>query len=75
MLDGRAIPFRLAFSPDGLSLATTWYDNSLTVFELDPREWRRRACEIAGRNLTGTEWSQYVGAEPYRPTCRQWPEG
>jgi WD40 repeat protein len=74
-LVGPALPYELAFSPDGLSLATSWYDNSLIVFELDPREWRRRACETAGRNLTTAEWGQYVGAEPYRPTCRQWPEG
>jgi WD40 repeat protein len=74
VLEGPDVAFRLAFSPDGSSLATTWYDDSLTVFELDPREWRRRACEIAGRNLTRTEWEQYVGDEPYRPTCRQWPE-
>jgi WD40 repeat protein len=73
VFQGPANPFRLAFSPDGSSLATTWYDNSLTVFELDLREWRRRACEISGRNLTRTEWEQYVGAEPYRKTCRQWP--
>ena len=74
-LDGRATPYKLAFSPDGTSLASTWYDNSLIMWELDPQAWRRRACAIAGRNLTSAEWSQYVGAEPYRKTCRQWPKG
>jgi len=74
-LVGRALPYRLAFSPDGLSLATSWDDNSLIVWQLDVRTWLRRACEISGRNLTRTEWDQYVGAEPYRKTCSQWPEG
>jgi hypothetical protein len=37
----------LAFSLDGLSLETTWYDNSLIVWELDVRTWLRRACEMA----------------------------
>jgi WD40 repeat protein len=74
-LVGRALPYKLAFSPDGLSLATTWYDNSLIVWELDVRTWVRRACEIAGRNLTRTEWAQSLGAEPYRRTCSEWPEG
>jgi WD40 repeat protein len=68
-------PYELAFSPDGLSLATTWYDHSLIVWQLDPRAWQRRACAIAGRNLTRAEWDQYVGDEPYRRTCSQWPEG
>jgi WD40 repeat protein len=71
----RGLAGDIAFSPEGSSLATTWYYNSLIVWELDLREWRRRACEIAGRNLTSTEWDQYVGDEPYRRTCRQWPEG
>jgi WD40 repeat protein len=76
-LHGRGgLPAELAFSPDGLSLATTWYEHeTLIVWELDLRAWRRRACEIAGRNLTSTEWDQYVGAEPYQKTCSQWPEG
>jgi WD40 repeat protein/serine/threonine protein kinase/energy-coupling factor transporter ATP-binding protein EcfA2 len=74
-LVGRSGPSQLAFSPDARSLATTWFDHSLIVWDLDPQAWRRRACEIAGRNLTRTEWDQYVGAEPYRNTCRQWPEG
>ena len=74
-LVGRGLPFELAFSPDSKSLASTWYSNSLIVWELDLQAWRRRACEIAGRNLTSAEWSQYVGAEPYRRTCRQWPKG
>jgi WD40 repeat protein len=77
VLDGRTTPNRMAFAPDGSSLATTWYanDNLIIVWDLDLRSWRRRACAIAGRNLTRTEWEQYVGAEPYRRTCRQWPEG
>jgi WD40 repeat protein len=74
-LVARSNPFEMAFTSDGSSLATTWYDRSLIVWQLDPRAWRRRACAIAGRNLTRTEWDQHVGAEPDRKTCSQWPEG
>ncbi|MBA3295007.1 MAG: hypothetical protein H0T40_15035 [Geodermatophilaceae bacterium] len=33
-----------------------------------------KACELAGRNLTGEEWDRYVEGA-YAPTCRQWPAG
>jgi hypothetical protein len=36
----------------------------------------RRACAIAGRNLSLAEWHQYLGLkEPYRQTCDDWPSG
>ena len=35
----------------------------------DPDEWERRACEMAGRNLTEAEWSQTVPEREYRTTC------
>jgi DNA-binding SARP family transcriptional activator len=32
--------------------------------------WIDLACQLAGRPLTNTEWREYVGDRPYRPTCR-----
>ena len=29
---------------------------------VDPAVWRRDACELAGRNLTETEWNVYLPA-------------
>ena len=40
-----------------------------------PSAWMRGACRRAGRNLTQEEWKQYLGEEPYRKTCDNWPEG
>jgi hypothetical protein len=31
--------------------------------------WRTRICSIVRRNLTPTEWRQYVGQESNRTTC------
>lgn len=31
------------------------------------------ACDLAGRNLSLDEWLQYIGEEPYRKTCKQYP--
>jgi hypothetical protein len=32
-----------------------------------------RACRLANRNLTRTEWQRYLGGLPYRPTCPNLP--
>jgi len=41
----------------------------------DPDEWQRRACEIAGRNLTREEWTELLPDRPYRTTCSAHPGG
>ena len=36
----------------------------------DPAEWARIACEVAGRNLTESEWATYLEQfGPWRSTC------
>jgi WD40 repeat protein len=41
----------------------------------DPDEWQRRACEIAGRNLTREEWTELLPDRPYHKTCSAHPGG
>ena len=48
-------------------------DKTIILWDVDLDSWRERACQIAGRNLTRAEWGQYLGDEPYRKTCEQWP--
>ncbi len=45
----------------------------LSIWDLSVSGWIRRACDLAGRNLTRQEWSEYVGAEPYQRTCPNFP--
>jgi hypothetical protein len=69
--------------PDVQGPAETWFtaDGDLVTnsrfgvseWELDPDEWQAIACQAAGRNLTQVEWTDYLGDEPYRTTCPQWP--
>jgi DNA-binding SARP family transcriptional activator/WD40 repeat protein len=45
------------------------------VWNADPAEWVRIACGIAGRNLTASEWRQYLPDRRYLRTCPEWPAG
>jgi DNA-binding SARP family transcriptional activator/WD40 repeat protein len=38
-------------------------------WSLDPGDWAEQACAMAGRQLTRTEWAQYLPDRPYRPAC------
>jgi WD40 repeat protein/tRNA A-37 threonylcarbamoyl transferase component Bud32/energy-coupling factor transporter ATP-binding protein EcfA2 len=63
-----------ALSPDGKRLAVAGIESRAMLWEVDPAVWRRRACAIAGRNLTPEEWRLYLpAASGYRATCREWP--
>ncbi|MBK9712551.1 MAG: hypothetical protein IPO81_14735 [Kouleothrix sp.] len=45
------------------------------LWDLDAASWQAQACGIANRNLTQTEWKQFVPGEPYRATCTDLPAG
>jgi hypothetical protein len=59
--------------PDRDTLVTAGEDG-LVIWDLRPTTLAERACELAGRNLTKSEWQQFVGGD-YRRTCPQWPDG
>jgi WD40 repeat protein/ABC-type cobalamin/Fe3+-siderophores transport system ATPase subunit len=44
-------------------------EGSAFILQLDPAQWETTACRIAGRNLTLSEWQQYLSNRPYHPTC------
>jgi hypothetical protein len=44
------------------------------VWDLQPVSWVPAACQVAGRNLTRTEWQTYLGdLGPYQATCPEFP--
>jgi hypothetical protein len=65
----------LAFSPDSLSLASGSQAGTVTLWDLDVEQWKIRACELAGRNLTQSEWEKYFPEQEYTLTCEQFPAG
>ncbi|HEU4452664.1 MAG TPA: TIR domain-containing protein [Longimicrobium sp.] len=62
------------FTADGRRLVTGSRDTrTVSVWELDLERLIRRACQVAGRNLTSDEWGQYFPTHPYRRTCPAYP--
>jgi WD40 repeat protein len=56
-------------SPDGTSLFALYDTGRLVRWDVRPADWERRACAIAGRRLTRTEWAQALPQRNYNPTC------
>jgi WD40 repeat protein/DNA-binding SARP family transcriptional activator len=62
----------LAFSPDAKTLASTSAAGPLLLWDFNLSSWQARGCAISGRNLTRSEWEQYLAGQAYRATCAQW---
>lgn len=59
-------------------LASAATDRRILLHEIGngPEDWRARACERAGRNLSYAEWVRFFDAkEAYRQTCPDFPPG
>jgi WD40 repeat protein len=74
-LTGYGLPYSLAFSPDNNWLASGGRDGNLILWDVSLETWQTRACQIAARNFTLAEWSQYFSEQAYRKTCAAWPSG
>lgn len=51
----------VAFRADGRTLASTG-PNGLVLWDVDKTSWRRRGCEVAGRNPSDSELSAWTGS-------------
>ena len=76
MVSGDADPVEVD-RPGGSRLlsGTSTPAGTYMVWDLDPTHWASTACGIAGRNLTQSEWKQYLPGRTYQLTCPEWPAG
>jgi WD40 repeat protein len=57
-------------NPGGTKLVTGSSDGYAVLWDVSPRHWKQRACNIARRNLTRAEWMRYLPDYEYHRTCR-----
>ncbi|MEJ1963106.1 MAG: hypothetical protein WDO56_16755 [Gammaproteobacteria bacterium] len=60
-LDMPASVESIAFTRDGKRLVTGHSNGQIGLWDADPEHWPERACEIANRNLSHSEWIDFVG--------------
>ncbi|CUR54113.1 putative Transcriptional regulator, SARP family [metagenome] len=74
-LPGRVGDYAITYRPDGSGLVIVSTSGGTWTADTRTDRWDERACVIAGRNLSSTEWATYFPNAPYELTCPQWPAG
>ena len=59
----------LSFSPDGGTLRVLFDNGTRTDIDVDPDDWVRAGCRVAGRDLTPDESAVLRPGQPLRSTC------
>jgi WD40 repeat protein len=57
------------FSADGRRVIVYYSDGTAYIWDVSPGSWKQRACSVASRNLTASEWQQFLPDRPYRKVC------
>jgi hypothetical protein len=57
------------FSPDSGRVFVVYANGVGYRWDVRPADWERRACAVAGRQLTRAEWRELLPDRPYTPAC------
>ena len=57
------------FTPDGTRLIAAYETGDAYHWDIRPESLVRRACRVAGRRLTRTEWTEFLPSSDYDPAC------
>jgi len=57
------------YFPNGKQIVAAFWDGTGIVWNVDPAAWREQACRIANRNLTRSEWREFLPERSYRKVC------
>ena len=58
-----------AFVDGGNQLVTLQDNGRGYLWDVQPESWAHRACQVAGRTLTHTEWNDALPGRTYAPAC------
>ena len=76
----------IAFTPNTQNLISGQQDGTIQIWSIgvltnraaaqpESASLKARACRIANRNLSLSEWRQFMGETPYRRICAEFPAG
>jgi WD40 repeat protein len=57
------------YFPDGKHLLGVFKSGTGIIWSVDSAAWKAQACRVAHRNLTPTEWTEFLGSRRYRKVC------
>jgi WD40 repeat protein len=66
--DGQQNPYA-AFAPDGQHVVVSDDTGRVWIFPASVKAWDERACSIAGRNFTQSEWRRFLPGRRYAHAC------
>src|SRR5262249_8306818 len=68
-LPGADVPGWGTYYSDTNQLIAVFRDGTGVIWNVDPAAWETHACQIAHRNLTRTEWRDFMPQRPYSRPC------